>query len=142
MDTTATSESVPSSQAFTLVGISYGLYGIGLFAIWPAVIGLLIAYVRRRDVPELLASHYRWLIGTFWWWLVAWVVIIGVMLAIMIPNAIEIERAVESEQYFTIPWTLLGTGLLGGISLAIVWFWVAYRLVRGALRLADGRAAP
>jgi len=142
MNTTNASEAIPSSQAFTLVGITYGLYGLGLFMLWPAVIGAVIAYVKRQDVPELLASHYRWLIGTFWWWLVAWVVIISAMLAVLIPNAIEIEGAVQSGEYFNIPWELIGAAVLGGIGLSIVWLWVIYRLVRGAIRMSDGRAAP
>lgn len=142
MNTTNASEAIPSSQAFTLVGITYGLYGLGLFLLWPAVIGAIIAYVKRQDVPESLASHYRWLIGTFWWWLVAWTVIIGAMLAVMIPNAIEIKSAVQSSEYFNIPWELFGAAVLGGLGLSIVWLWVVYRLIRGAIRVSDGRAAP
>lgn len=142
MNTTNVSEAIPSSQAFTLVGVTYGLYGFGLFLLWPTLIGLVIGYVKRHDVPELLSSHYRWLINTFWWWLVAWAVIIGVMLAVMIPNAREIESAVQSSQYFNIPWELIGAGVLGGLGLSIVWLWVLYRLIRGAIRLSDGRAAP
>jgi uncharacterized membrane protein len=142
MNTTNASEAVPSSQAFTMVGVTYGLYGLGLFLFWSVLIGVIIAYVKRRDVPELLASHYRWLINTFWWWLVAWTVIIGAMLTVMIPHAIDIESAVQSGQYFNIPWELIGAAVLGGLGVAIVWLWVVYRLIRGALRLSDGQAAP
>jgi len=125
-----------------MVGVTYGLYGLGLFLFWSVLIGVIIAYVKRRDVPELLASHYRWLINTFWWWLVAWTVIIGAMLTVMIPHAIDIESAVQSGQYFNIPWELIGAAVLGGLGVAIVWLWVVYRLIRGALRLSDGQAAP
>ena len=125
-----------------MVGVTYGLYGLGLFLFWSVLIGVIIAYVKRRDVPELLASHYRWLISTFWWWLVAWTVIIGAMLTVMIPHAIDIESAVQSGQYFNIPWELIGAAVLGGLGVAIVWLWVVYRLIRGALRLSDGQAAP
>jgi uncharacterized membrane protein len=142
MNTTNASEAIPSSQAFTLVGVTYGLYGVGLFLVWPVLIGVMIAYVKRHDVPELLSSHYRWLIHTFWWWLVAWTVIIGAMLSVMIPHAIEIESAVETKQYFNIPWELIGAAVLGGLGIAIVWLWVVYRLIRGAVRLSDGLAAP
>jgi uncharacterized membrane protein len=142
MNTTNASEAIPSSQAFTMVGVTYGLYGLGLFMLWPAVIAVVIAYVKRQDVPGLLSSHYRWLISTFWWWLVAWIVIIGAMLAVVIPNAIDIKSAVQSGQYFNIPWELIGAGVLGGLGLSIVWLWVVYRLIRGAIRLSDGRAAP
>lgn len=136
------SESIPSSREFTLVGATYGLYGLGLFLLWPTLIGVIIAYVKRHDVSELLSSHYRWLISTFWWWLVAWVVMIGAMLSVLIPNALDIEKAVRSGQYFNIPWELIGATVLGGLGVLIVWLWVVYRLIRGAIRLSDGRAAP
>ena len=125
-----------------MVGVTYGLYGLGLFLLWPTLIGVVIAYVKRHDVAELLSSHYRWLISTFWWWLVAWAVMIGAMLSVLIPNAIDIEKAVRSGQYFNIPWELIGASVLGGLGLVIVWLWVVYRLIRGAIRLSDGRAAP
>ena len=142
MNTTNAKEAIPSSQAFTMVGVTYGLYGLGLLMLWPTLIGVVIAYAKRHDVPELLASHYRWLISTFWWWLVAWIVIIGAMLTVMIPNAIDIEGAVRSGQYFNIPWELIGAGVMGGFGVLIVWLWVVYRLIRGAVRLADGMSAP
>ncbi len=125
-----------------MVGVTYGLYGLGLFLLWPALIGVVIAYVKRHDVPELLSSHYRWLISTFWWWLVAWTVMIGAMFTVLIPNAMDIDSAVRSGQYFNIPWELIGAAVLGGLGLSIVWLWVVYRLIRGAVRLSDGRSAP
>ncbi|MEP6608889.1 MAG: hypothetical protein ABJA83_09445 [Burkholderiaceae bacterium] len=142
MNAVNSSEAVPSSREFTFLGATYGLYGLGLFLIWPTLIGLILAYVKRHDVPVLLSSHYRWLITTFWWWLFAWASILVAMLVVIVPNALEIESAVESEQYFNIPWELIGAGTIGGLALAFVWFWVVYRLVRGAIRLSDGRAAP
>jgi uncharacterized membrane protein len=141
MNTTNASEAIPSSQAFTLVGVTYGLYGFGLFLVWPALIGVVIAYVKRKDVPEILASHYRWLINTFWWWLIAWAVIVGAMLFVIIPNALEIERTMKSGS-INVPWELMGAGIFGGLGVAIVWLWVVYRLIRGAIRLSDGLAAP
>jgi uncharacterized membrane protein len=141
MNTTNASEVIPSSQAFTLVGVTYGLYGFGLFLVWPALIGVVIAYVKRKDVPEILASHYRWLINTFWWWLIAWAVIVGAMLFVIIPNALEIERTMKSGS-INVPWELMGAGIFGGLGVAIVWLWVVYRLIRGAIRLSDGLAAP
>ena len=139
MNTTNASEAIP--QAFTLVGVTYGLYGFGLFLVWPALIGVVIAYVKRKDVPEILASHYRWLINTFWWWLIAWAVIVGAMLFVIIPNALEIERTMKSGS-INVPWELMGAGIFGGLGVAIVWLWVVYRLIRGAIRLSDGLAAP
>ena len=141
MNTTNASEAIPSSQAFTLVGVTYGLYGFGLFLVWPALIGVVIAYVKRQDVPEILASHYRWLINTFWWWLITWSVVIGAMLVVIVPNALEIGRTRTSGS-ISVPWELMGAGIFGGLGVAIVWLWVVYRLIRGAIRLSDGLAAP
>ena len=142
MSTVSANETVPSSRDFTYVGVAYGLYTIGLLLLWPALIGVMMAYIKRNDVPALLSSHYRWLITTFWWWFVAWAIVIGAMLSVIVPNAIEIKAAVRSEQYFNIPWELIGTAILGGFALGIIWLWVIYRLVRGAIRLSDGSAAP
>ena len=64
------------------------------------------------------------------------------MVAAMIPNALEIESAVQSGQYFNIPWELIGAGVFGVLGVTIVWLWAIYRVVRGAIRLSDGRAAP
>ena len=50
-------------------------------------------------------------------------VIIGTMLSVVIPHAIEIESAVETKQYFNIPWELIGAAVLGGLGLLIVWLW-------------------
>jgi len=53
------SEPVPSSREFTLVGIAYGLHVTGLFLIWPALIGLVLDYIKRGDVEgTVLESHY------------------------------------------------------------------------------------
>ncbi len=82
MNTTNASEAIPSSQAFTLVGVTYGLYGLGLFLLWPALIGVVIAYVKRQDVPEMLgvalplADQHVLVVA------VAWAVIIGAMLSV------------------------------------------------------------
>jgi uncharacterized membrane protein len=137
------SEAVPSSREFTLVGIAYGAFVMGLFLVWPSVIGVVIAYVRRSDVAGgILESHYRWLIRTFWWSLAIGVVVIAGMVSVIVPNALELSEAARSGDYLSIPWSLIGAALGGGLALSLVWLWTGYRLMRGLLRLADGRAAP
>ncbi|HTN48042.1 MAG TPA: hypothetical protein VMK32_01275 [Burkholderiaceae bacterium] len=138
----STNAAVPSSREFALLGITYGLFAIGLVMFWPAVVGLVMAYVKRGDVAEsFLRSHYSWLIRTFWWWTAGFLLAIGSILAVVLPGAIEMSRtkAVEMVQ---LPWSMLGGAVGGGLFIAVVWFWVVYRLVRGTLRLADGRAVP
>jgi uncharacterized membrane protein len=126
-----------------MLGISYGLFAIGLVMFWPAVIGMIIAVVKRGDVAgTFLASHYSWLIRTFWWW-TAWFVlaIIGIV-AMVAPGAIEMARAMQATDMMVLSWSVVGGAAVGGIAIMVVWCWVVYRLIRGTLRLADGRAVP
>jgi uncharacterized membrane protein len=135
---------VPSSREFTLLGITYGLYAIGLVMFWPAFIGLVIAYVKRGDVAgTFLASHYGWLIRTFWGWTVGFALGLGVILALVVPAVAAMNRRGEiASATFTLPWEMLGGAVAGGMTFLVVWCWVVYRLIRGTLRLADGRDAP
>lgn len=136
-------ETVPSSREFTLVGVTYGVYVAGMFILWPLLVGIVLAYVKRRDVEDtILASHYGWLIRTFWWWTVWWVAIIAAMVAAILPDAMVLGQAARSGDYFGVPWSIIGAGIAGAIALSAVWFWVAYRLIRGVLRLSDGRPVP
>jgi uncharacterized membrane protein len=133
---------VPSTREFTMLGITYGLYAMGLVMVWPASIGLVVAYVKRSDVAEsFLASHYTWLIRTFWGWAVGFLLGLGALLALVVPSAMEMDR-MPSTSTVKLPWELLGGAIGGGLVIAAVWFWVVYRLIRGTLRLADGRAVP
>jgi uncharacterized membrane protein len=134
---------IPSSREFTFLGVTYGMFACGLFLVWPALIGLVLAYIKRHDVADtFLASHYRWLIRTFWWWTVLWIAAIAAIAGAVIPNAILISDAVRSSSYFMIPWSMIGAAVVGGFALMFIWLWVVYRLTRGALRLSDGRQVP
>ncbi len=134
---------VPSAREFTLLGITYGLYTLGLVMFWPSFIGLIVAYVQRGNVSEsFLASHYTWLIRTFWWWIALFALAIGGIVVAVVPTAIEMGRSMRSTEITLLPWSMLGGAIVGGLVIAIVWCWVVYRLIRGTLRLADGRAVP
>lgn len=137
------SAAVPPSREFTFVGIAYGLHVTGLFLFWPALFGLFLDYVKRRDVEDtILASHYAWLIRTFWWSALWGVLIIGAMLWAIVPNAVRIGELARTGDYLSIPWELIAAGVLGSLGISIVWFWTVYRYTRGILRLSDGRAVP
>ncbi len=141
---TVADNNVPSTREFTLLGITYGLFAFGLVVFWPVIAGVVLAYTRRGDAKgTFLESHYGWLIRTFWWWLVLFVLIICGLISAVLPGAIQLGRAAESGiNIVNIPWKLIGGAVAGGIALAVVWFWVIYRLIRGLLRLGDGRAVP
>jgi uncharacterized membrane protein len=69
-------------------------------------------------------------------------VVLGAMLTVIIPGAAQVAALARSGNYLSIPWSFLAAAVGGGIGLAVIWFWTAYRYTRGILRLADGRAVP
>jgi uncharacterized membrane protein len=101
------------SSGLPLIAPLAGLFGIA---------GLIVCYVKRSDAAGTwVASHFTWLIRTFWWSL-AWAIL---------------------------GWLVMLTlGLiLVGIPIAIaIWFvagvWVIYRVIRGYLSFKDSRAIP
>jgi len=109
----------PTESAVQITHVIYALYALGLLSIGIiAVAGLIMAYVKRDDVGgTYLTAHMSWLIRTFWW-AFGWCVLIWVFIFLT-----------------------LGIGLLiAWLFFAIVWVWVAYRVIKGWLRLAEKRA--
>ena len=101
------------SSGFPLVAPFFGVLGI---------IAVIIAYVRRSEAAGTwLASHYRWLIRTFWfsllWAALGWLVLI------------------------TLGLILIGIPIAFGIWIAAS-IWVIYRLVRGYVLFKDSKAIP
>lgn len=102
-----------------LAGITGTAFIVTAFlAGWPSILAVILNYVKRPDAAgTFLESHFRWQIRTFW---------------------------------FALLWS--GIGLLAfvtliGIVVAIpIWIvtglWVLYRIVRGWIALAQGRALP
>ena len=102
-----------ASSAFPPVALLVGLIGI---------IGLILAYVKRGDAAGTwLASHYRWLIRTFWFSLL-WGMIGG--LALVLLGLI-----------------LIGFPIAFGIWIATT-IWVLYRLIRGYVLFHDSKPVP
>ena len=85
---------------------------------WPSIIAVIINYVKRPDIRgTYLETHFSWQIRTFWYALL-WVVIM-----------------------FILVFTVIGIPLAWLIGL-VVGLWVLYRIIRGWLALADGKAMP
>jgi len=77
-----------------------------------AIVGVIVNYVKRDDVAgTVYESHFDWQIRTFWWGLL-WGVV-GVLLIIA-----------------------LGLGFL---VMFIAWVWAIYRVVKGWLKLSEGK---
>ena len=118
-----------------LLAITYLIYGLHLFSSitgvitpafvvtaflkgCPSIIAVLLNYLKRSDVQgTYLASHFRWQIRTFWF-AVLWFLIAGALAITVIGIPAAILIAVFS-------------GL-----------WVLYRMIRGSLRLLEGKEMP
>lgn len=95
-----------------LTHILYLLYAIfWLTGGITALIAIIINYVKRDEVQgTLYASHFTWQIRSFWW-SVAWGVVGGLLLVV-----------------------LIGFAVFG-----VLFIWMLYRIVKGWLYLNDGK---
>jgi uncharacterized membrane protein len=95
----------------TITQVVYGLQALSFMFGVTALVGLVINYIKRDDVAgTVYQSHFDWQIRTFWWGLL-WAVI-GMVLAIV----------------------LVGFGVL-----FVAWVWAVYRVVKGWLKLTEGK---
>lgn len=115
MDTGTTPvTSAINSQEKSLATIVYVLQILSLFVGITSIVGVIMNYVKRGDLTdEVVRSHFSYQIRTFWWALV-WS-ILGAIFAMV-------------------------TFGIGGIALVIVAVWYVYRIVKGWMRLNDGKA--
>jgi len=97
----------------TITTVVYALQALSFAFGVTALVGLIINYVKRDDVTgTVYQSHFDWQIRTFWWGLL-W----GVLGCILI--------------------FALGLGL---VILFAAWVWAIYRVVKGWLKLTEGKA--
>ncbi len=96
----------------TITQVVYILQALSFMFGVTALVGLIINYVKREDVVgTVYQSHFDWQIRTFWWGLL-WGVL-GCLLIIA-----------------------LG---LGFVVLFVAWVWAIYRVVKGWLKLIEGK---
>ena len=109
---TAGAQTLPDEAALKqLTALVYALQIAGYFVGVTFVAGLIINYVKRKDVEGTwLASHFRWQIRTFWFGLL-WCAI-GLALLVV----------------------LVGIPILMGAAV-----WVLYRAIKGWIALSEGR---
>jgi uncharacterized membrane protein len=111
----ATLATKDESALLRITHLVYGLLSLGMLLGWfPAVIGVILNYVKLEDVQGTwLESHFRWQIRTFWWGLL-WAVI-GIITFLIV-----------------IGWFIL---IADGI-------WILYRVIKGWLNLNDSKSMP
>ncbi|MFI3185941.1 MAG: hypothetical protein QX198_08170 [Methylococcaceae bacterium] len=98
-------------SAITLTTVIYALYAASYFVGVTAIVAIVMNYVKKEDVTgTFLESHFRWQIRTFW---------------------------------FGVLWSVLGTltmaFIIGWFVLIANGIWIIYRIVKGWLRLNDGK---
>jgi uncharacterized membrane protein len=127
---------VPTASLISTTLFIYALYGCAAVIALAAhgfppvaplggiagIVAIIMAHVKRADAAGTwLASHYRWLIRTFWFSFV-W----GMLGAII---------------FF-----VLFIILIGPIIALVIWFattiWVLYRLIRGYMLFKDSKPVP
>ena len=115
-----------------LISLVYIIYGLHFFSAitgvlspalvvtafltgWPSVIGIVLSYAKQGDAEDTyLASHFTWMIRTFWFAFL-WVVVAGLLIVTIIASP------------------------LGFLLLWCTGIWVLYRIVRGVLCLLDDK---
>ena len=96
----------------TITQVVYILQALSFMFGVTALVGLIINYVKREDVVgTVYQRHFDWQIRTFWWGLL---------------------------------WGVLGCLLiiafgLGFVVLFVAWVWAIYRVVKGWLKLIEGK---
>ena len=103
-----------------LLHVMYALHGLAPFTAWLlAIVAIIIGAVKREDVEgTYLATHVSWLARTFWWGLL-WIFFCVVITTVLVLTVVGIVIA-------WVPFTVLA-------------FWYFYRVIKGWLRLNDGR---
>ena len=111
-----------------LPAVVYGLYLLSIPSVWVAVlIGLVLAYANREHAGPRMATHYQFLIQTFWksiWWAV-----IGVVLVV--------GGGIFSVLLIGIPFLIAGCLILAAVH---IWFYV--RIAVGLIHLVQDQAYP
>ena len=126
----------PSPALISMTIVVYALFGVaavvalvahGFPPIAPlggivGIVAIILAHVKRGDAAGTwLASHYRWLIRTFWF-SVLWGVVGAIIFAVLL------------------------IVLIGPVIAFAIWFataiWVLYRLIRGYVLFNDSQPVP
>ncbi len=96
----------------TMVLVAYGLFIGGFIVPLLPIAGVILAYVKKKDVVgSIWATHYRNLIQTFWAGLIGSLISFVLMFV-----------------------------LIGLLALVVVLIWYLYRLVLGAVKAIENKA--
>lgn len=147
--TTTQGEAGTEASGKDAAWIAYVLHAIGYLTamMWPALIGVIVNYLRRGDARGgYVSSHHAWMIRTFWYGLLWYLLSLGVILWSAWPVIQQALRAASTQGDFSFDWetilTVIGAAAAGGIGMLVTWCWLLYRVVRGIYHLSNSQPAP
>lgn len=126
----------PSSSIVTVAKVVYGLHAIsiilgiatgasiiGAFLFgWPSIAAVVLNYVMRSEARgSYVDSHFSWQIRTFWYAMI-WAVLVGIV-------------------GFFLSFVLVGF-FIWTAGFVVMGIWVAYRIIRGWIRLSNKQTMP
>jgi uncharacterized membrane protein len=121
----------------TTAMICYVLYLIAFVNGLTAVIGVIIAYIKRSDAAGTVwESHFRNLIVAFWVMLAA----LFVGLATFPISLFSLAALFESDFAWPAMPALAFPLLAWMLIFPVLFIWFLYRMIRGLIRAADDRA--
>ncbi len=121
----------------TTVMICYVLYLVAFINGVTAIIGVIIAYVKRSDAAGTVwQSHFDNLIFTFWVLLAAFVV----MLATLPVSLFSLAALFQQDFAWPAISALAFPILLWMLIFPVLFIWFLYRMIRGLILAADDRA--
>ena len=112
METTQEGSQTPDQEIIKkFTWAAYILFAVSLLTGLTSLFGLILAYLKRKDARgTIYFSHLNWLIKTFWWSVVAFIL-----------TAITF---------------FYGIGMIVGIIAGI---WYIYRIIKGWIYLVEGK---
>jgi uncharacterized membrane protein len=107
----STPSAADDAELKTITIVIYALQALSFVFGITAIVALIINYVKREDVKgTLYENHFNWQIRTFWWGLL----------------------------WFCLGW-MTALFFIGFALLFVAWIWVIYRVVKGWLKLSEGK---
>ncbi|HEY3645874.1 MAG TPA: hypothetical protein VGM16_11100 [Gammaproteobacteria bacterium] len=104
-----------SDNGRTIVIITYILHLVGACTGLLSIVALIINYAVKDDYGEVMASHHRWMIRTFWFTVLGFIVGVGLFI------------------------TVIGIPLAWLMCVA-TWLWYIYRHIKGLIELSADRS--
>lgn len=106
-----------------VIGIVTGASIIGAFLFgWPSIAAVVLNYIMRAEARgTYVDSHFSWQIRTFWY-------------AFLFAAAVAFVG-------FVLSWVLVGFAIWS-IGFVVMGIWVAYRIIRGWIRLSNAQEMP